>query len=178
MLYYFAGFNGYLLLGHYLRNHDWELSKILLVGIPMFVLGYAVTFCGFRYVTALPEYSEELLELFFTYCSLNVVMMTIPDEKSGCAIRKDQEFAGKPDDLWVRNLYGALFLYRSGCRPDACPRCSGCFADTCCRCLRLLHFVADCVCGPPVDGEECALCGRVNGCALFGFHWLPELLAR
>lgn len=26
MLYYFAGFNGYLLLGHYLRNHDWSVS--------------------------------------------------------------------------------------------------------------------------------------------------------
>ncbi|WP_148476530.1 acyltransferase [Parabacteroides johnsonii] len=78
MLYYFAGFNGYLLLGHYLRNHDWSLNKILLVGIPMFLVGYAVTFFGFRYVTTLPEYSEELLELFFTYCSLNVVMMTIP----------------------------------------------------------------------------------------------------
>ena len=78
MLYYFAGFNGYLLLGHYLRNHDWSLNKILLAGIPMFGIGYAVTFLGFRYVTALPEYSDELLELFFTYCSLNVVMMTIP----------------------------------------------------------------------------------------------------
>lgn len=66
------------LLGHYLRNHDWSLNKILLVGIPMFLIGYVVTFFGFRYVTALPEYSEELLELFFTYCSLNVVMMTVP----------------------------------------------------------------------------------------------------
>lgn len=78
MLYSFAGFNGYLLLGHYLRNRDWELSKVLLIGIPMFVIGFAVTFFGFRYVTALPEYSDELLELFFTYCSLNVVMMTVP----------------------------------------------------------------------------------------------------
>lgn len=78
MLYAFAGFNGYLLLGHYLRNHDWPLSKILMVGIPMFLAGYAVTFFGFRYITALPEYSDEMLELFFTYCSLNVVMMTIP----------------------------------------------------------------------------------------------------
>ena len=75
MLYYFAGFNGYLLLGHYLRNHDWSLNKILLVGIPMFLIGYVVTFFGFRYVTALPEYSEELLELFFTYCSLNVCLL-------------------------------------------------------------------------------------------------------
>lgn len=78
MLYYFAGFNGYLLLGHYLRNHDWPLGKILMFGIPMFIVGYVITFLGFRYVTSLPEYSEEYLELFFTYCSLNVVMMTIP----------------------------------------------------------------------------------------------------
>lgn len=44
MLYYFAGFNGYLLLGHYLRNLDWSLGKILAIGLPMFVIGYAVTF--------------------------------------------------------------------------------------------------------------------------------------
>lgn len=50
MLYYFAGFNGYLLLGHYLRNLDWSLGKILAIGLPMFVIGYAVTFFGFRYV--------------------------------------------------------------------------------------------------------------------------------
>ena len=78
MFYYFAGFNGYLLLGHYLRNLDWKLGKILAIGLPMFVIGYAVTFFGFRFITALPEYSDEMLELFFTYCSLNVVMMTIP----------------------------------------------------------------------------------------------------
>lgn len=78
MLYYFAGFNGYLMLGHYLRKQDWPVNKILAIGIPMFIAGYAVTFFGFRHVTALPEYSDELLELFFTYNSLNVVMMTAP----------------------------------------------------------------------------------------------------
>lgn len=78
MLYAFAGFNGYLLLGHYLKNLEWSLKKTLLVGIPMFAVGYAVTFFGFRHITALPEFTDEMLELFFTYCSLNVVMMTIP----------------------------------------------------------------------------------------------------
>lgn len=78
MLFMFGGFNGYLLLGHYLRNHDWPLGKICMFGIPMLLVGFAITFVGFRYVTALPEYSDEMLELFFTYCSLNVVMMTIP----------------------------------------------------------------------------------------------------
>lgn len=78
MLYYFAGFNGYLLLGHYLRHHDWSGRRLAAVGIPMFVAGYAVTFFGFRHMTSLPEYTDEMLELFFTYCSLNVAMMTIP----------------------------------------------------------------------------------------------------
>ena len=78
MLYAFAGFNCYLLLGHYLKNLEWSLKKTLAIGIPMFAAGYAVTFLGFRHITALPEYTDEMLELFFTYCSLNVVMMTIP----------------------------------------------------------------------------------------------------
>ena len=78
MLYAFAGFNGYLLLGHYLKNLEWSLKKTLAIGIPMFAVGYAVTFLGFRHITAFPEYTDEMLELFFTYCSLNVVMMTIP----------------------------------------------------------------------------------------------------
>ena len=78
MLYAFAGFNGYLLLGHYLKNLEWSLKKTLAIGIPMFAAGYAVTFLGFRHITALPEYTDEMLELFFTYCSLNVVMITIP----------------------------------------------------------------------------------------------------
>lgn len=78
MLYAFTGFNGYLLLGHYLKNLEWSLKKTLAIGIPMFAVGYAVTFLGFRHITALPEYTDEMLELFFTYCSLNVVMMTIP----------------------------------------------------------------------------------------------------
>ena len=78
MLYAFVGFNGYLLLGHYLKNLEWSLKKTLAIGIPMFAVGYAVTFLGFRHITALPEYTDEMLELFFTYCSLNVVMMTIP----------------------------------------------------------------------------------------------------
>lgn len=78
MLYYFAGFNGYLLLGHYLRHHHFSLPKTLAAGVPMFVAGYLITFWGFRHYTALPACTEEQLELFFTYCSPNVVMMTAP----------------------------------------------------------------------------------------------------
>ena len=76
MLYYFAGFNGYLLLGHYLRHIDWSTQKTVLITIPLFVIGYLVTFFGFRHITTLPHYTNEQLELFFTYNSLNVVIMT------------------------------------------------------------------------------------------------------
>ena len=78
MLYYFAGFNGYLLLGHYLRHTDWSLGKTLAVGVPAFAIGYAVTFFGFRHMTSLPGVTPEQYELFLTYCSPNVVLMTIP----------------------------------------------------------------------------------------------------
>lgn len=78
MLYYFAGFNGYLLLGHVLRHREWSRRMLLLVGVPMFIVGYAVTYLGFRHMTALPDCTDEMLELFFTYCSLNVVLMTVP----------------------------------------------------------------------------------------------------
>lgn len=78
MLYYFAGFNGYLLLGHYLRHTEWSLSKTLSVGIPLFMIGYAVTFIGFRHITANPASTPEEYELFFTYCSPNVLLMTFP----------------------------------------------------------------------------------------------------
>lgn len=78
MLYYFAGFNGYLLLGHYLRHHTTSLRLTLLCGIPLFAVGYLITFYGFTNMRALPDSTETMMELFFTYNSINVVMMTIP----------------------------------------------------------------------------------------------------
>ena len=79
LLYYFAGFNGYLLLGHYLGNMDKSsLGKLTIWGVPVFAMGFIVTFVGFRYMISDPDVTEEGMELFFTYCSPNVVMMTIP----------------------------------------------------------------------------------------------------
>ena len=120
MLYAFAGFNGYLLLGHYLKNLEWSLKKTLTIGIPMFAVGYAVTFLGFRHITALPEYTDEMLELFFTYCSLNVVMMTIPVFMLAKKVKVNSERMKKA----LANLtvcgFGiyTLFLYRAVGRAD------------------------------------------------------------
>lgn len=77
-LYYFAGFNGYMLLGHYLKNGTrLSVSQTVLLAVPMFVVGYLITYFGFRKMTALPDVTEPQIELFFTYCSINVVMMTL-----------------------------------------------------------------------------------------------------
>jgi surface polysaccharide O-acyltransferase-like enzyme len=77
-LYYFAGFNGYLLLGHFLTTDVKPLSlrKTLSLSIPMFAIGYAATYIGFRTITANPNCSEHEMELFFLYCSPNVMLMT------------------------------------------------------------------------------------------------------
>ncbi len=77
-LYYFAGFNGYLLLGHYLKDAEWSLGKTLLLGVPMFAVGYFTTFLGFRHMTGIPGFTEPMAELFWTFNSFNVVLMVIP----------------------------------------------------------------------------------------------------
>lgn len=78
-LYYFAGFNGYLILGNYLTQNTNPLKwkKVLAISIPLFIIGYIVTYMGFKAMTANSNCSEEEMELFFLYCSPNVAMMTI-----------------------------------------------------------------------------------------------------
>ena len=77
LFYYFAGFNGYLLLGHYLKEgNDWSLGKTLGICTAMFAAGYAVTYSGFSAAAANPTSTEPEMELFFTFCSPNVALMT------------------------------------------------------------------------------------------------------
>ena len=77
--YYFAGFNGYLLLGYYLAKDvkKWSWNKALLISLPLFIIGYIATYIGFKAMTANPNCTEQEMELFFLYCSPNVVLMTI-----------------------------------------------------------------------------------------------------
>jgi surface polysaccharide O-acyltransferase-like enzyme len=78
MLYCFAGFNGYLLLGHYLKNRSWSVKKVICLGIPMFATGYCITYFGYKNMTGIPDYTEPMAELFWTNSSINVALMTIP----------------------------------------------------------------------------------------------------
>ena len=78
LFYYFAGFNGYLLLGHYVeKGNDWSLMKTFILCILMFAVGYYITYTGFSTTASNPNATETEMELFFTFCSPNVLLMTL-----------------------------------------------------------------------------------------------------
>ena len=52
--------------------------QLLCYGLPMFVAGYLVTYYGFITMRDLPNPTPEQYELFWTYNSLNVIIMTVP----------------------------------------------------------------------------------------------------
>ena len=78
-LYYFAGFNGYLLLGYYLSKSkvEYSLLKTFAPCLLLFAVGYLTTYFGFRSITSNPTCSEQDMEMFFLYCSPNVALMTV-----------------------------------------------------------------------------------------------------
>lgn len=78
MFYYFAGFNGYLLLGHYVKKrNDWGMGKTFLICTVLSAVGYYVTYFGFTAAVADLNHAEMDMELFFTFCSPNVACMTL-----------------------------------------------------------------------------------------------------
>lgn len=78
LFYYFAGFNGYLLLGHYVKKgNDWSIMKTFILCILMFAVGYYITYTGFSTTASNPNATETEMELFFTFCSPNVLLMTL-----------------------------------------------------------------------------------------------------
>ena len=78
LFYYFAGFNGYLLLGHYVKKgNDLSLIKTFILFILMFAVGYYITYTGFSTTASNPNATETEMELFFTFCSPNVLLMTL-----------------------------------------------------------------------------------------------------
>ena len=78
LFYYFAGFSGYMLLGHYIQHHvQWSWTKTLSISIPLLIAGFWITYSGYTYIMALPTKTPEQIELFWTYNTPNVAMMTI-----------------------------------------------------------------------------------------------------
>lgn len=78
LLYYFAGYLGYLVLAHYIRVHlNWSRTKRVAVGIPCLLVGAAVTIFSF-YIQAVPGQNIEtpVLEVGWSFCTINVLCET------------------------------------------------------------------------------------------------------
>lgn len=93
LFYYFAGFSGYMLLGYHLVKYPLQMSKVSKYALAAiaFAIGYAVTLVGFKNATAVEGQSEAMVELFFTFCSPNVALMTF----AIFLIAKDLRFENK-----------------------------------------------------------------------------------
>lgn len=78
--YYFSGFIGYILLGHYLTKYplSWSLKKTMLIGIPTFLLGYTITSAGFLMMQEYFPGNYQYLEIIWYFTGVNVAMMVIP----------------------------------------------------------------------------------------------------
>lgn len=77
---YFAGFTGYLLLGHLMaKGNSLTTRKVVALGVIMYLAGYAVTYLGFSTIGAKYTYAEapELTQLFWLFCTPNVALMAL-----------------------------------------------------------------------------------------------------
>lgn len=76
--YYVSGFMGYMILAHYLARHPVRCStgRLAAVTVPMFAVGMAITLIG--YTSMMPSGNWFLIEQFWSFCSVNVLMMTLP----------------------------------------------------------------------------------------------------
>ena len=58
-------------------NDKRTVGKTIMLSVILFAIGYAITYIGFRDMTSQSNISEEQMELFFLYCTPNVLLMTI-----------------------------------------------------------------------------------------------------
>ena len=76
--YYMSGFVGYLVLAQYLVKYplQWSWNKTLGVAVPMFVIGYAVTWGGYLIMQQHFPGNYAYLEIIWLFSGINVFMMT------------------------------------------------------------------------------------------------------
>ena len=78
--YYVSGFIGYLDLAHYLVKYplDWSWKKLAIIGIPMWLVGYAITYGGYVLMNEQFPGNYAYLEILWLFSGINVFMMTFP----------------------------------------------------------------------------------------------------
>lgn len=127
LFYYFAGFSGYMLLGYHLVKYPLQMSKVSKYALAAiaFAIGYAVTLIGFKNATAVEGQSEAMVELFFTFCSPNVALMTFAIFLIGKDLRFENKRANRfisqfsicTFGIWMCHYFfvGPVFLLFKSC---------------------------------------------------------------
>lgn len=77
---YVSGFIGYIVLAHYLVRYplNWSWKKMAAISVPMFLVGYAITFGGFLVMQEYFPGNYAYLEIMWLFSGINVFMMTFP----------------------------------------------------------------------------------------------------
>ena len=77
LFYYFAGFIGYIVMGHWIKQSGrFPFQKKFWITIPVFILSFWVTYEGYHFMMLDPNVTPEGMELFFLFCTPNVMLMT------------------------------------------------------------------------------------------------------
>lgn len=78
--YYISGFIGYIILAYYMKTYplDWSKFKMTVILLPMFLVGYIITFGGYVLIQKLHPGDYSHLEIIWLFCGINVFMMTFP----------------------------------------------------------------------------------------------------
>lgn len=77
LFYYFAGFIGYIVMGCWIKQSGcFPLQKKYWITVPVFLLSFWVTYEGYHFMMLDPNVTPEGMELFFLFCTPNVMLMT------------------------------------------------------------------------------------------------------
>lgn len=78
MFYNFSGFMGYMILAYYLKKYPltWGRKKTLAITVPMFLIGFVITFCGFLETQKHFPGQYAMLEILWYFSGINVFLMT------------------------------------------------------------------------------------------------------
>lgn len=102
--YYFSGFLGYIILAYYLLKYpiNWSFKKTIAIAIPIFIIGFIITFWGFLAVQKNTPGNFVNLEMIWYFCNINVAMMTFT---IFIIIQK----AGVKASKWIKDLSTVTF---------------------------------------------------------------------
>lgn len=158
MLWYFSGYLGYLVLAHYIRVHlDWNRSRRIAVGVPLFIVGTVWTILSF-YIQAIPGQiiDTPTLEIGWSFCTINCVMATtgafllftcIQKEKAPAMITELSKLSYGMylmHILWL-GMWVGIFKFDLGLSSSiAIPVIAVCTFLSCAACTKLLSLIPGC----------------------------------